>query len=442
MIVSIIIPVFGQWELTKNCLISLKKEIKNSFEVILVDNGANVLKDDETRLEAPLLGKELFGDNFIYLPQEKNINFAGACNLGAKKAKSSLLFFLNNDTEVLPNFLHPLLDAMSNNKMKMVGPLLLYPPDKKFDYYTIQHIGVFFNPFMRVGHIYQYFPADHRIIKNKRKLQCITGAAFLISKENFLNLNAFDEAYINGFEDIDFCGKFIEKNGSFEIITNSKIVHFASQSEGRKDKDEHNVQVLWNKRHKFHPDLHLLLEADGYKLRYNEFLECVPCVNKELVNDFNILIKNNNMEKIKEQYEKEPYWHEGLYALCASQKVDIEEKWNILHQANVRYLPPNLFFEYVHLTLSLYGDIETVRNQLYGIFMARFSTYLNEEDFSSKQLERLQINLPFLKDTSDNLYREGLNLVRNHQYYIDRSFKILWESHKLFDKYDMLIAQD
>ena len=123
--ISVIIPIFNCWELTRACLSSLRRHTLGDYlEVIAVDNHSS----DLTATELGPLGKGLFGDNFHLLRQERNLGFAAACNLGAGGARAPYLFFLNNDTLLTPNWSAPLLSTLrESSRLGAIGPLLLYP---------------------------------------------------------------------------------------------------------------------------------------------------------------------------------------------------------------------------------------------------------------------------------------------------------------------------
>src|SRR5262245_14309042 len=101
MDISVVIPLYNAWRLTRGCLESLYESLRidgtggaPSVEVILVDNGSF----DET----PRAVEELRYPNLHYHRMPKNLGFAKASNFGARKAAGDLLLFLNNDTVVLP----------------------------------------------------------------------------------------------------------------------------------------------------------------------------------------------------------------------------------------------------------------------------------------------------------------------------------------------------
>ena len=130
---AVIIPVFNNWGLTRDCLDSLREHTPgDNFEVVVVDNGSV----DAGRTELEPLGNSLFPGRFTVVRFEENRNFGPACNAGAHTATASLLFFLNNDTVLTPGWAEPLLDALrADDSLGAVGPLLLYPDN------TVQHLA-------------------------------------------------------------------------------------------------------------------------------------------------------------------------------------------------------------------------------------------------------------------------------------------------------------
>lgn len=135
---SVIIPVYDNWEMTRRCIKSLAENTAGaSLEVLVVDNAST----DATARGCPVLGKQLFGERFTFIRNEQNNNFAGACNQGAKLARGEFLIFLNDDTELLPNWYAPLLEDFCNyQNLGATGPVCLYPPAQPLGY-TIQHLG-------------------------------------------------------------------------------------------------------------------------------------------------------------------------------------------------------------------------------------------------------------------------------------------------------------
>ena len=132
--ISIIIPVYNNSNLTKQCIDSiLKFHLNNHYEIIVVDNAST----DKT--EALLENYTAQYQNIKYYKSESNSGFANACNLGASKANGEVLVFLNNDTISLDNWIDAGLVTLKQDfEIGIVGAKLLYED------LTIQHCGIVF----------------------------------------------------------------------------------------------------------------------------------------------------------------------------------------------------------------------------------------------------------------------------------------------------------
>jgi len=307
--VSVIIPAWNLWDMTAACLRSLAEHTHGeNIEVVVVDNGST----DATVTELEPLGKALFGADFRPLRLPENQGFARGCNAGAAASEGDLLFFLNNDTTMTPNWLPPLRQALEKPRVGAVGPLLLYPNG------TVQHCGIYFTPFMAVGHLYEGFPGGHAAPRKRRPLQAITGAALLLRKSVFRDCGGFYEEYRNGFEDIDLCCELRARGCKLAVEGGSVIVHHTSQTPGRFDHNTFNGELLM-RRHggSLKPDLHTLVALDGYELAMGPDLDVwpvLPDVQEERRNKaFDALSASE--EACRLMLEQEPLWRGGWYRL-------------------------------------------------------------------------------------------------------------------------------
>lgn len=224
--VSVIIPVFNKLELTRACLASiLEQEAQASFEIIIVDNGST---DDTGRwLEEQAATRSVKG-----ILSSENIGFARGCNLGAAHADGRYLLFLNNDMEVLANWLDPMVCTLDNDpSVGITGAKLLFPDQ------TIQHAGVALvrsdqaDRFPLSGiHIAYKKPAYDLAASLPLKLQIVTGACLMIRSEIFSDLSGFDDRYWNGNEDVDLCLRAGEMGWRVVYRPESRIIHHESQS--------------------------------------------------------------------------------------------------------------------------------------------------------------------------------------------------------------------
>lgn len=269
VVLSVVIPVFNNFDLTRDCLQSLKNFAPAvTMEIIVVDNGSS----DATKTKLEQLGSLLFQDAFRRIRFENNRNFGPACNAGAREAQGEYIFFLNNDTILTAGWFPPLLDGMHEG-YGAIGPLLMYPQKESFACDRVQHIGVCCEPQLHPCHLYEHFPVSHPIVRKPRAFQFLTGAALFMRKGVFFEVGMFHEGYINGAEDLDLCVQLRRKGYTLSSAVESRIYHLQSQTPGRHDHETENA-ALFKERCMQHvyPDLHLQLKEDGYELALNEYL--------------------------------------------------------------------------------------------------------------------------------------------------------------------------
>jgi len=220
---SIVIPAYGQAELTSRCITSLLAQPPDMpFEIVVVDDAS----------EPPLVSLLQTDPHLKVMRNPQNCGFARSCNNGARAARGRLLLLLNNDTEVLPGWWQPLRQAIEQHAdYGIVVPKLIFP-DR-----TIQHCGKVWKdteaPNGSAQHIYYRFPADAPCVNRSRVYGIVTGAALLVRRDEFLGLGGFDEQYHNGWEDDDLCYAYSAKGLAAYYCAESEIVHHQSQTLNR-----------------------------------------------------------------------------------------------------------------------------------------------------------------------------------------------------------------
>jgi GT2 family glycosyltransferase len=230
--VSIVIPAWNKWSFTSRCLESLAAQTSGvPFEVIVVDNGST----DETAAALPRVPGLRVHRN------DGNLGFARACNQGAAMARGPYLLFLNNDTEALPGWLPPMVRLLeSAPDIAMVGSKLLFPDG------TIQHAGVavaYASPLpICPFHIHQKKPPEAST--RPLELEAVTAACMLVRAEVFRAAGGFDEAFRNGYEDVDLCFKVREAGHRIAYTPESVLIHHESMTPGRFDANTQNEDLL------------------------------------------------------------------------------------------------------------------------------------------------------------------------------------------------------
>jgi GT2 family glycosyltransferase/2-polyprenyl-3-methyl-5-hydroxy-6-metoxy-1,4-benzoquinol methylase/glycosyltransferase involved in cell wall biosynthesis len=218
-LVSIVIPVHGQWAYTRRCLAAIEAGgPRVPFEVIVVDDAS---PDDSARVLARCPGVRL-------VRAEHNLGFVGASNLGAAQARGELLVLLNNDTEPRAGWLDALVETVyGDERIGLVGAKLLYPDG------SLQECGgIVWSDASAANYGHGDDPDDPRYA-SLRDVDYCSGAALLVRRELFERLGGFDERYAPAYyEDTDLA--FAVRAAGYRTVVEpaAVVVHHEGVSHG------------------------------------------------------------------------------------------------------------------------------------------------------------------------------------------------------------------
>jgi GT2 family glycosyltransferase len=185
-------------------------------QIIVVDDGST----DGTR--DMLL--ERFGSEVTIVVHDENRGFAISCNDGAQAADScDYLVFLNNDTIPTAGWLDALVDhAVRTPAAAAVGAKLLFPNG------MIQHAGVTISQDGWPRHLYAGFAGEHPAVNRPRMVVAATAACLLVRRKDFEQLDGFDSAFHNGYEDVDLCLRLGQNGRQVWYCPDSVVYHLES----------------------------------------------------------------------------------------------------------------------------------------------------------------------------------------------------------------------
>jgi len=218
-VVSIVIPVYNQWATTRACLIAILEHTAGiAYEVLLADDCSQ----DETRSVADL------APGVRHLANSQNLGFLRNCNRAALDARGRYLVFLNNDTQVQPNWLNPLLElAQQNPRVAIVGPMLVYPDGR------LQEAG---GIIWADGSGWNYgrldFPErpEYNYLK---EVDYVSGACILVRKSIWDEIGGFDDRFAPAYyEDTDLAFEARQRGYLVLYQPISRVVHLEGISHG------------------------------------------------------------------------------------------------------------------------------------------------------------------------------------------------------------------
>lgn len=177
---SIIVLNWNGDKWLSSCFRSIQLQTYLSYEVILADNNS--------------IDRSIYTALSHSLPIQiaafsKNIGYTGANNLASHIARGTWLIFLNNDTQLAPDFLEQLARVATNKQSAhiMVPTIKDYEGSTPGEYhFALDILGY---PSQRVardpfwGH----------------------GCALTVRRDVFVSLGGFDDDYFIFFEESDFC---------------------------------------------------------------------------------------------------------------------------------------------------------------------------------------------------------------------------------------------
>ncbi|OIR07042.1 N-acetylglucosaminyl-diphospho-decaprenol L-rhamnosyltransferase [mine drainage metagenome] len=212
---AIIIVNWNSYNYTFQCINSINQTNNHEFDIIVVDNNS----EDGSGIQL----KEAF-NNIVLIQSDKNTGFAGGNNLGIRYAIDhgyEYSFMLNNDTVVPQNFLSPLIEYMeSHTGIGMIQPKIYFNHDRSL----LWNGGSYYNHFLGLTYTSNHFFSFFKNIERIKKVDWVTGCAFLAKNSVLEEVGYFDEKFFMYYEDVDLSFR-IKKAGHTLIYHPASVVY-------------------------------------------------------------------------------------------------------------------------------------------------------------------------------------------------------------------------
>jgi len=162
------------------------------------------------------------------LTSTRNLGYAGGCNLGLRQAKGEYLVLLNNDTEVDPNWLAPLIETMERDStIAAVQPKILnHTYRERFDYSGAAggELDIFGYPFAR-GRLFEQCEIDRGQYNTVKDIFWASGAAVLLRKSALDRVGLLEEDFFAHMEEIDLAWRFHLAGYRITAVPESLVYH-------------------------------------------------------------------------------------------------------------------------------------------------------------------------------------------------------------------------
>ena len=205
MKLSFLILNYKSRGLLRQCLKYLRAaNIKVPHEIIVIDNGSADGSVEMVQREFP---------EAKLLPQEKNLGYAAANNIGLEVATGDYILLLNADVLTLDNSVEEMIAYMEQNQdIALLGPRLLNPDRTPqiscFRYYQWYTPILRRTPIGKTG--YGRNELDYIFMKDKnldeiQDVDWLLGGAIMIRRSALETIGLLDTRYFLYFEDMDWC---------------------------------------------------------------------------------------------------------------------------------------------------------------------------------------------------------------------------------------------
>ncbi len=221
-LVSLVSIIYNSTEVTKDLLRSLRNITYPRIEIIIVDNGSVDRSSFTLKEDFP---------EITLIREEKNHGFSGGNNIGIRASKGEYILLINNDVEVTPGFLEPMLEVFEKDpKAGMVSPKIVYHNRGELLQYAGSN-GI--NPWTGRGRKRGNKEVDRGQYDFVRETELVHGACMMVPRSMINKAGPLYEDYFLYYEEHDWAERAKKHGYKIYYAGTSKIYHKESVSTGK-----------------------------------------------------------------------------------------------------------------------------------------------------------------------------------------------------------------
>jgi GT2 family glycosyltransferase len=234
MDLSVVIVNYNTREPLRDCLASLRAEVRGiAHEILVVDNASG---DGSVAM----LADEFPEVNVLVNP--RNAGFGRANNRALRQARGRDVLILNPDTLVKPGAVKTLLGALHTLPGAVgVGPRILRP-DGRLDLACRRRFPSPGVAAARLLGVSRLFPRSRRLAgynmtyhaeDEPGEMDAGTAAAMCFSREALAAVDFFDEDFFMYGEDLDLCYRLKAHGGRIYYVPSALVIHLKGMASGQ-----------------------------------------------------------------------------------------------------------------------------------------------------------------------------------------------------------------
>ncbi|MFH1744576.1 MAG: glycosyltransferase family 2 protein [bacterium] len=235
--VSIIIVNYNGKDYLKNCVHSILKNNYSHYEIIVVDNNS-------TDGSFEMMKKEFGNLDFVRVIQlDKNYGPALARNSGVEAAEGKIIGFLDNDTEVDPDWIATVIKYFEQDrKVGAIQCKLLFFNDRK----KIDYAGEYLGSLGFLVHVASFQEEDRGQHDCLYEVLAAKSAGMFIRKDVFEKIGGFDEDYFIFTEETDLGWRACLSGYKVIFAYDSRVFHHFSSTNLIVSKNFNNYLVRFH----------------------------------------------------------------------------------------------------------------------------------------------------------------------------------------------------
>ncbi|MFN4082659.1 MAG: glycosyltransferase family 2 protein [Bacteroidia bacterium] len=222
--VAVVIIHWNNKHLLEKFLPSVLASTYKNLEIVVADNNSSDDSVEWLKKIYPQL-------TVLALPQ--NYGYAGGYNNALPQIKADYFVLLNNDVEVTPGWIEPVIDALENTpKAVAAQPKILQYNKRNFFEYAgaaggyIDMLGYAFCK----GRLFEYLEEDNGQYDDIFECFWASGACLFIKRQAFFEAGGFDIDFFAHMEEIDLCWRIQLLNYKVIAVNKSVVYHLGGST--------------------------------------------------------------------------------------------------------------------------------------------------------------------------------------------------------------------